>query len=110
MRGGNSRGFGLLATPDDQLRAFREDVVAGLSSAIPSIPARWLYDQRGSELFDDITRLPGYYPTRVETALLEAIRGELRSAIPSGSAVVEFVPLDEATRDRVLDLAHRAKR
>ena len=80
----------MLATPDQQLSAFRDDVIAGLSSYIPSIPARWLYDSRGSELFDDITRLPSYYPTRVETALLESIRQELGSAIPAGTAVVEF--------------------
>lgn len=90
MRGGSSRGCALLATPDDQLRAFRDDVVAGLSSAIPSMPARWLYDSRGSELFDDITRLPSYYPTRTETALLESIRVQLEAAIPAGTAVVEF--------------------
>jgi dimethylhistidine N-methyltransferase len=80
----------LLATPDQQLSAFRDDVIAGLSAAIPSIPARWLYDSRGSQLFDDITRLPAYYPTRVETALLESIRAALGSAIPAGTAVVEF--------------------
>ena len=47
---------------------FRSDVLAGLAEPIPAIPARWLYDRRGSELFDDITRLPAYYPTRTETA------------------------------------------
>jgi dimethylhistidine N-methyltransferase len=80
----------LLATADDQLRAFRDDVLAGLASTIPSIPARWLYDQRGSELFDAITRLPEYYPTATETALLHSLQNELRSAIPKGVAVVEF--------------------
>ncbi|MEA3058749.1 MAG: hypothetical protein QOE50_161, partial [Sphingomonadales bacterium] len=48
-------------TPVEQLDAFRDDVLAGLSAPIPAIPARWLYDHRGSELFDDITRLPSYY-------------------------------------------------
>jgi uncharacterized SAM-dependent methyltransferase len=38
--------------------AFRADVLAGLKAPIPAIPARWLYDRRGSELFDEITRLP----------------------------------------------------
>jgi dimethylhistidine N-methyltransferase len=52
--------------------AFRADVLAGLAEPIPAIPARWFYDRRGSELFDEITRLPAYYPTRIETALLEA--------------------------------------
>lgn len=69
---------------------FRADVLAGLAAPIPSIPARWFYDRRGSELFDDITRLPTYYPTRTETALLERIAPEVAGAVPAGSAVVEF--------------------
>lgn len=70
--------------------AFRADVLKGLSEPIPAIPARWLYDRRGSELFDEITRLPEYYPTRTETALLEARMPEIARLIPPGSAVVEF--------------------
>ena len=50
--------------------AFRADVLAGLAAPIPAIPARWLYDRRGSELFEAITQLPEYYPTRVERSLL----------------------------------------
>jgi len=65
-------------------------VLAGLSAAIPAVPARWLYDQRGSELFDEITRLPSYYPTRTETALLRTIMRDVAKRIPAGSAVVEF--------------------
>ncbi len=65
-------------------------MLAGLSAPIPSVPARWLYDHRGSELFDEITRLPGYYPTRTETALLKRIAPELAKAVPEGMAVVEF--------------------
>ena len=80
----------MLATLDDQTRAFRDDVLAGLSAYIPAVPARWLYDLRGSELFDEITRLPAYYPTRTETALLEAVMPEIAARIPSGAAVVEF--------------------
>jgi dimethylhistidine N-methyltransferase len=70
--------------------AFRVDVVNGLAEPIPSIPARWLYDRRGSELFDDITRLPSYYPTRTETALLEEIAPEVAALAGTGGAVVEF--------------------
>jgi dimethylhistidine N-methyltransferase len=77
----------LPATPDPQ---FREDVLAGLSAPIPAIPARWLYDRRGSELFDEITRLPSYYPTRTETALLGQILPELARLIPEDMAVVEW--------------------
>ena len=65
-------------------------MLAGLSAPIPSIPARWLYDQRGSELFDEITHLPSYYPTNTETGLLKTILPELRRRIPEGMAVVEF--------------------
>ena len=54
------------------------------------MPARWLYDRRGSELFDEITRLPSYYPTRTETALLKQILPEVAERVPAGTAVVEF--------------------
>ena len=80
----------MLKTLDPQTRAFRDDVLAGLSAPIPAIPARWLYDRRGSELFDEITRLPVYYPTRTETALLNDVMPEIAAGIPRGSAVVEF--------------------
>jgi L-histidine Nalpha-methyltransferase len=69
---------------------FREAVLTGLSEPIPAVPARWLYDRRGSELFDEITRLASYYPTRLETALLADILPQLATAIPGGVAVVEF--------------------
>ena len=77
-------------TRDEADPQFCADVIAGLKQYIPSIPARWLYDRRGSELFDDITRLPTYYPTRTETALLERIAPELAEVVPSAAAVVEF--------------------
>jgi dimethylhistidine N-methyltransferase len=80
----------LLATLDEQTHAFRDDVLAGLSAPIPAVPARWLYDHRGSELFDEITRLPSYYPTRTEMALLNGIMPEVAARIPKGSVVVEF--------------------
>ena len=80
----------MLATLDQQTLAFRDDVLAGLSAPIPAIPARWLYDLRGSELFDEITRLPSYYPTRTETQLLGEIMGDVAARVPQGSAVVEF--------------------
>ena len=70
--------------------AFRNDVLAGLAAPIPAVPARWLYDRRGSELFEEITRLPEYYPTRTETALLERYSGEIAAMLAKGEAVVEF--------------------
>ena len=70
--------------------AFRADVLAGLAAAIPAIPARWLYDHRGSELFEKITELPEYYPTRVERAILERACPDVARIAGKGDAVVEF--------------------
>jgi L-histidine N-alpha-methyltransferase len=80
----------LLATLDPQTQSFRDDVLASLSSPIPAISARWLYDLRGSELFDEITRLPSYYPTRTETAIFHSIMPEVAARVPKGAAVIEF--------------------
>ncbi|HEX5237936.1 MAG TPA: L-histidine N(alpha)-methyltransferase [Sphingomicrobium sp.] len=80
----------MLATVDRQTEAFRADVLAGLSAPIRAIPARWLYDRRGSELFDEITRLHSYYPTNAETGLLRDIMPEVAARVPEGAAVVEF--------------------
>jgi L-histidine N-alpha-methyltransferase len=80
----------LLRTLDPQTEAFRCDVLAGLSAQIPAVPARWLYDHRGSQLFDEITRLPSYYPTRTETAIFHDIMPEVAARVPRGAAVVEF--------------------
>jgi L-histidine N-alpha-methyltransferase len=68
--------------------AFRADVLNGLTARPRAIPARWFYDRRGSELFEAITRLPEYYPTRTETALLEQVCPGL--PVPRGAAVIEF--------------------
>lgn len=71
-------------------RAFRADVLAGLRQAPKAIPARWFYDERGSELFEDITRLQEYYPTRAETEILAARGAEFAALVGPGRAVVEF--------------------
>src|SRR3990172_10223774 len=86
------------AAPSGSLRAqealgsddFAQAVLAGLTRRPRSIPCRFFYDARGSELFEEITRLPEYYPTRVETALLEAHRGEIAALVGSGRILVEF--------------------
>lgn len=69
---------------------FRADVLGGLERRPRAIPARWFYDRRGSELFEDITALPEYYPTRTETAILETICPEVAGIAGKGRAVVEF--------------------
>lgn len=82
-----------MSEADLQIQAdpqFRADVLAGLRGPRRAIPARWFYDERGSELFDEITRLTEYYPTRTETALLEQCRSDIASQVGPGAAVIEF--------------------
>jgi dimethylhistidine N-methyltransferase len=70
--------------------AFRADVLAGLERRPRAIPARWFYDRKGSELFEAITDLPEYYPTRAETAILKTMCPDLVDHVGKGRAVVEF--------------------
>ena len=84
-------GLALVELDDDGVAtAFRADVLAGLSQAQKAIPARWLYDDAGSELFEAITQLPEYYPTRAETEILRGRCEDFRRLIEPGRAVVEF--------------------
>jgi dimethylhistidine N-methyltransferase len=72
---------------DDGLAAA---VAEGLSAAQKNLPCRYLYDERGSELFEQITELPEYYPTRTETAILEANLAEIAEGRGEGRVLVEF--------------------
>ncbi|MBB4930228.1 L-histidine N-alpha-methyltransferase [Lipingzhangella halophila] len=58
-------------TPDDLDKALRRDVQEGLTARPKTLPPKWFYDERGSALFEEITRLPEYYPTRAERAILD---------------------------------------
>lgn len=69
---------------------FCTEVISGLSSTQKTIPARWLYDFTGSELFEEITQLPEYYPTRTERSILERCANELANLIDPRHVVVEF--------------------
>lgn len=70
--------------------AFRADVLRGLAQTQKAVPARWFYDMRGSQLFEAITQVPEYYPTRTETALLQAHCPAVSERIGSDATVVEF--------------------
>jgi L-histidine N-alpha-methyltransferase len=63
--------------PEDMRDALRADALAGLTTTPKELPPKWFYDERGSELFDEITRLPEYYPTRREREILVARAGEI---------------------------------
>ena len=92
--------------------AFLADVLAGLSSVVPAVPARWLYDRRGSELFEAITALPEYYPTRTETAMLERHIGAYGAAPLQAAADGWFASrknLDRAKACGVRDMAFHKK-
>ena len=67
-----------------------EEIASGLSRPQKSIPSKYFYDERGSELFEQITRLEEYYPTRTEIGILRDHMGEIAGEIASpadGSAV-----------------------
>jgi len=73
-----------------QREAFRADVVGGLSRPRKTLPSRWLYDDRGSELFEDITRLDEYYPTRTETGILREYAADIASFIGADAVLFEY--------------------
>ena len=66
--------------------ALRADALAGLTATPKTLSPKWFYDERGSELFEKITLLPEYYPTRAERAILRAASGEI--AVATGAATL----------------------
>ncbi|MFY7068517.1 L-histidine N(alpha)-methyltransferase [Nocardiopsis changdeensis] len=97
-------------TADDLDKALRRDVAEGLSSNPKQLPPKWFYDERGSALFEDITELPEYYPTRAERAILEERSDEIAGAagaealieLGSGSGVKTRLLLDAMGRHGAL--------
>src|SRR5438445_11295068 len=75
--------------------ALRADVARGLTSVPKELPPKWFYDERGSQLFDEITRLEEYYPTRRERAILArsardiAARARCDALVELGSGTTE---------------------
>ena len=75
---------------DLETARFRAELVAGLSRPEKSVSPKWFYDAAGSELFEDITRLPEYYPTRQEAALLREMAPGLTGHFGDNAVLVEF--------------------
>lgn len=75
--------------PGTYLESLRHDVLSGLSRRPKQLPPKWFYDKRGSELFDRITTLDEYYPTRAERSILDAVAGEL-AAITRPETLVDL--------------------
>ena len=78
-----------LLDADHAARELRNDVRDGLSRTPKSLPPKWFYDSAGSDLFDRITRLPEYYPTRAEAAILRD-RARLVAAATGADTLVEL--------------------
>jgi dimethylhistidine N-methyltransferase len=78
------------ATPDGARDDFAAAVLAGLARRPRSIPCRFFYDAQGCALFEAITKLEEYYPTRTETALLETYGAEIAQSVGRGRVLVEF--------------------
>ena len=81
--------------------AFAGDVIEGLAQQPKMLLPKYFYDEAGSHLFEQITRLPEYYPTRVELGLLRDRAAEFAAIIPKNAALIEF-GAGAATKARLL--------
>jgi dimethylhistidine N-methyltransferase len=86
---------------DEQTSAFAHDVIGDLSQHPKRLSPKYFYDAAGSELFEQITLLPEYYPTRTEVSILRDRGSEISTIIPKDAALVEF-GAGAATKVRLL--------
>ncbi len=84
--------------PSSAAEALRADVLRGLTATPKTLPPKWFYDERGSELFDEITRLPEYYPTRAERSILVEHAGDVAAACGADTLVELGSGTSEKTR------------
>lgn len=75
---------------DEARQDLADAVIVGLAKPAKAIPSRFLYDARGSQLFEEITQLDEYYPTRTEIALLERYGADMAATVPDATALIEF--------------------
>lgn len=78
------------ASQEGEVARFRRDLAAGLSQEPKTASPKWFYDAEGSRLFEEITRLPEYYPTRQEAALLRRVAPDWAKRFGPGAVLVEF--------------------
>jgi dimethylhistidine N-methyltransferase len=86
---------------DERPSAFAGDAIEGLSQPAKQLPPKYFYDAAGSELFEQITRLPEYYPTRTELGILRERGAEICQVLGQDAALVEF-GAGSATKVRLL--------
>ena len=75
--------------PDYRAASLRADALAGLTATPKSLPPKWFYDAQGSALFEKITELPEYYPTRAERSILRAVAPQV-AALTGAASLVEL--------------------
>src|SRR6201999_219063 len=83
---------------DSAYHALRRDVFDGLQSTPKSLPPKWFYDSVGSDLFDQITRLPEYYPTRAEAEILRARAAQIAEVTGADTLIELGSGTSEKTR------------
>lgn len=99
----------VLVRPEDRRRAMEDDVRSGLTARPRWIPPVWFYDETGSRLFDEITRLPEYYLTRAERSILDTHAGDMVAASDADT----LVEIGSGTSDKtrlILDAMARSGR
>ncbi len=84
---------------------FAGDVIAGLSARPKRLSPKYFYDEAGSQLFEEITRLPEYYPTRCELSILERHATDIAALIPPDAALIEFGSGSTRKARMLLDVA-----
>lgn len=107
-----SSGYRVIdARPSVPQAGMAEDVLKGLNQppGQKTLPCMYLYDARGSELYEKITRVPEYYPTRTEAALLESVAPELKHLLPETRSIAELGS-GSSTKTRILLDAWHADR
>jgi L-histidine N-alpha-methyltransferase len=92
--------------PDFTKDALARDALGGLTGNPRSLPSKWLYDARGSELFEEITRLPEYYPTRAERQILDRYAVDIVAGC-AGRSLVELGSGSSIKTRLILDALHR---
>jgi len=91
-----------------EVSEFEADVLEGLHDTPKHVPAKYFYDTAGSLLFERITELPEYYPTRCEMKTLRDHAADIAKLIPEGSALVEFGQELVERRGKAVGLAVRS--
>src|ERR1019366_9054024 len=75
---------------EDRYSAFARDVIEGLTARPKRLSPKYFYDETGSRLFEEITALPEYYPTRCELAILRRHAADIVGLLPPQTALIEF--------------------